>query len=245
MPKFGDYSPVSLIEGTELLVAKKSTETRSISLNQVLNYVESEIASTSQSAEQGSIRIVKGSSASEVQHFKVTGSGSTNGAEILHKMLRVAENSYMIPRRVTFINKEIDGGLDLTLKLGVYDPATNDIFGGMIPFIDTRVFYGKDGDYSNNEDPITYSLPTTFSSDGVISWDLRGYTPYPDTSSSPIDKIVKSDNFLIAPDMEIAIKIYPTDGFLGVNVEWNFAISFEYEEVIIPEPEQIVDLGQF
>ena len=231
MPKYGDYTSITLVDGTEILVAKKGNQTQSLSINQIKDFVESELDISDQ--QSGDIININGSTTRKEGWFSFTGSGASSDGVLSGSFMTVPDGQYIIPRSFKFIHAGLDREVfDINIDVGVSNPA-----GGILyPFVEIdRLYFGEDGNAANDGDQINTGIPASFLQT-VIYFDA-GIERYSENKN-------KKKMSIIAPGQEIRFEIGLSDNFWGINAEWKFGLIMEYEIISFPAETEFVDLGQ-
>lgn len=231
MPKYGDYTSITLVDGTELLVAKKGNQTQSLSINQIKDFVESELDISDQ--QSGDIININGSTTRKEGWFSFTGNGASSDGLLSGSFMTVPDAQYIIPRSFKFIHAGLDRDVfDLDIDVGVWNPV-----GGIIyPLAEIdRLYFGEDGNAVNDGDQIPFGFPASVSQT-VIYFDA-GIESYSENKN-------KKKMSIIAPGQEIRFELSLPDTFLEINEEWKFGLIMEYEIISFPAEAEFVDLGQ-
>jgi len=231
MPKYGDYTSITLVDGTELLVAKKGNQTQSLSINQIKDFVESELDISDQ--QSGDIININGSTTRKEGWFSFTGNGASSDGLLSGSFMTVPDGQYIIPRSFKFIHAGLDRDVfDLDIDVGVWNPV-----GGIIyPLAEIdRLYFGEDGNAVNDGDQIPFGFPASVSQT-VIYFDA-GIESYSENKN-------KKKMSIIAPGQEIRFELSLPDTFLEINEEWKFGLIMEYEIISFPAEAEFVDLGQ-
>lgn len=188
MPKFGDYALASSLDGSEEFVAKKSTSTQRINLNQIKSYVNENL-------EVPAIQAIPGS----IQSYSVDVDLASVGLGSFFTIINPPSNSYWVPIRIIMIPLEVnptDPMKQIGLNLYWYNFLRNLVQGNItnptVPQDETKILR-DDSDILTREgeaslettpfigvngvdpDPFGEKIYSGFDVEvKIVSWDLIG-----------------------------------------------------------------------
>lgn len=222
MPKFGDYTPITTPNGTEVLVAKNGNQTQTLSLSQISQYVESGISIPES---ENSVYNIEGNSLFIKKNLKLIADGTTY---VKYPIMTVPDGFWLIPKRFQFITHYVDGFQDIGLTVG------RDHGQSWSAFVrESGIYLDGDGDASNDSDTLVMDESQNMGSshETIVEYDCAGLPVYLDQflpGENKLRKIFLAGGSFI--EMELSQDSSKADG-----AEWRFSILFEYELKEIPE----------